>query len=114
MATAGRGPQGQPETCSELDSLSVERRAVAASLLLPARPNATEERQRRIVTINAVTALCHRQEPRDVGGHHMGDKPSANIPSVASIVVLSAEYPLRCKPTQCIFCLGLLEQSTEN
>lgn len=70
-----------------------------------------EESRRRVEAINALTAFCRLQEAR---------RPRRPKPSVSDIRLerdvqplsvldppgLSDSIPIKCKATQCIFCLG--------
>ncbi|CAK4031768.1 C2H2 finger domain-containing [Lecanosticta acicola] len=91
----------QPEQPTA-DKLSIERRRVVAALLTFATSDPQEENVRRSEAINAVSALCRRQERRA----RQVCQPKGRVKIDAESHSQRDDYPVTCRPTQCIFCLG--------
>jgi len=76
-----------------------ERAQVAKLLCQPADElGKSNDLQRRSAPIRSMSALCKRREARR----------RATVPSVVEQeeVPEPQQFPVKCKPTQCIFCLG--------
>lgn len=87
------------------DRLSQERRAVLCALFSQTSSHVGEERRRRSEAINAVVALCKRQEPAPSHGNRRR-RSSTHSKEATPLMIRAPTYPLQCSPTQCIFCLG--------
>ena len=100
------GPPGHnAETSDASDRLSIERLAVLVALFSQPKKDASDESQRRSNAVKAVIKLCERQGP---GTPHVRrlkqSSPLGNEHNFSDHK--HAPYPMRCNPTQCIFCLG--------
>ena len=104
--------QGLPVT--EQDNLQAaeyvfaERVQAIDALFTFATPSTEEECQRRAVAINALIALCKKQESQGFRRRKTDIKiqKQQTSPSVSPPPNLSKTLPVECKATQCIFCLG--------
>ena len=92
------------------DSLPPERVNAINSLFTFATSSQIEERKRRTMAINALTALCGVQEgsrcpPKE---HSIPETKQqlATPPNSLSSSPAPEFIPTECKPTQCIFCIG--------
>ena len=65
-----------------------------------------EECQRRVTAINALIALCKKQESHGFRRRRANIKVKEKQTSVSRPPSLSETLPVECKATQCIFCLG--------
>lgn len=70
-----------------------------------------EKHARRIEAAQARVALCGRQESRHHGRPRSTHQPRESIIAPKEFLKVSEDdkkdrFPLVCKPTQCIFCLG--------
>jgi hypothetical protein len=98
-------PGYDADTPDASDPLSIERLAVLVALFEQPKKNASDERQRRSNAVTAVIKLCERQEPGTPRVRH--SKRSSPLENQHdSSERKRAPYPMRCNPTQCIFCLG--------
>ena len=110
-------PMAEQETMKAEEYIFVGRVRVIHTLFTFATSSPEEECKRRVAAIDAMTALCSKQEGRGFRRR----KPSSNAklekentpPSVLPQPSLSDSIPIQCKPTQCIFCLGDEGLSTE-
>ena len=101
--SASPGPNAG--SSDESDQLSDERLAVLLALFSEPKQDDSDECQRRSSAVNAVIKLCECQEPskpyvrrserhcQPTNQHNFSDSKGS-------------PYPIRCSPTQCIFCLG--------
>ena len=64
-----------------------------------------EKCQRRVIAINALIALCKKQESQDFRRRRANIKVKENQTSISSSSNLSKMLSIECKATQCIFCL---------
>ena len=62
---------------------------------------------RRLETLQARVALCHRQETRHRARLEVTDATAESMKSPVELKEnIQCGFPLICKPTQCLFCLG--------
>jgi hypothetical protein len=98
-------PGHEADTPDASDPLSIERLAVLVALFEQPKKDTFDERQRRSNAVKAVIKLCQRQEPGTPHARHSKrSSPLANEHNFSDRK--RAPYPMRCNPTQCIFCLG--------
>ena len=102
--------------------LSSERRRVLAALFTFAPAEPVDDCKRRLEAIRAVAALCKRQELSlqkvcrtkiACYNNRAAKGPIAGM-SVKDRKVKDDIFPLKCLPTQCIFCIGKEEMSFAN
>ena len=82
---------------------------VINSLFTFATSSPTEERERRITAINALTALCRLQEGSRCPPKKYSKPETKQLttpPNSLSSSPAPKSIPIVCKPTQCIFCIG--------
>jgi len=111
----GSTQPSRPTKQSEAEkTLSSERRRALMALLTFASPEPMQDHSRRSDAINAVRALCHRQETTARQACRQRASCDDDIPDSGSPATSEAKdegsehdrFPIRCQPTQCIFCVG--------
>lgn len=65
-----------------------------------------EQFRRRIEAIEARTALCHRREAQRRGRPKANIKQEDSDGAIEDFAGGAKEFPMVCRPTQCLFCLG--------
>ncbi|KAK0858530.1 hypothetical protein LTR87_017760 [Friedmanniomyces endolithicus] len=107
--------QSEPTNKGEAEkTLSSERQRVLAALLTFAPSELTDDHGQRAEAMNAVTALCKRQESPVRKACRMKEGCSDHTPEAHLHATICAEdekieydsFPVQCQPTQCIFCIG--------
>ncbi|KAK3070782.1 hypothetical protein LTR53_009843 [Teratosphaeriaceae sp. CCFEE 6253] len=119
LRSGGRQQSEQVLQSETQDILSSERRCVLAALFMFAPSKPADDCMRRSEAVNAVAALCKRQQPpaRKACRSKTADldgSAEAELPAKARLEHGRMEqdpFPTRCLPTQCIFCIGELELS---
>lgn len=89
-----------------------ERSRVIEALFTFATSSVEEECERRVEAIKALTALCNLQESRRSylqarSAPKINDNGDETSTTILHQTSLLESIPIECKPTQCIFCLGL-------
>ena len=97
-------PVAEEEERKAEDYIFVERVRAIDTLFTFATDSPEEERPRRAAAISALTALCRLQESRGFR-RRRPDREGAS-PAILQLPTFSDSFPIECKPTQCIFCLG--------
>ena len=100
----------EPDQGMVWDSLSPERVNAINSLFTFATLSQIEERKRRTMAIDALIALCGVQEgSRCPPNEHFMSETKQQLATPSSSLSCSPapeSIPIKCKPTQCIFCIG--------
>lgn len=89
--------------------LSAERHAVLDALFSQPSADPIAERERRSVSIKAITTLSKRQEPRPPGSRRRQRPAMLCKDGTELSPPPSTTFPLKCAATQCIFCLGNID-----
>nr|POE75084.1 hypothetical protein CFP56_78196 [Quercus suber] len=105
---------GQVSETEPQSTLSSERRRVLVALLTFASTEPMDDQSRRVEAIEAVRALCKRQEDPDQKICRTKKAHSNHIREAQLHTVIDAEdskvqqdpFPVQCLPTQCVFCMG--------
>jgi hypothetical protein len=117
-ATEATGRAGKKETRTQ--ELSPERKRVLAALLTFVSAGSVDDVSRRSEAIDAIQALCGRQEPGVRKVHRLREMNEASrSPSPPPVIVACEDksgehdtFPVCCASTQCIFCMGDTELPT--
>ncbi len=106
-------PVAVEESLQAAEYVFAERVQAIDAIFTFATSSTEEECQRRAAAINALIALCKKQESQgfrrrkaDIKAREEQTSPSVSLPPN-----LSETLPVECKATQCIFCLGNEELS---
>ena len=105
-------PVAEQEDLQAAEYIFAER-VQAIDALFTFATSSTEECQRRAAAINALIALCKKQENQGFRRRKADIQVTEEqtSPSVSPPLNLSKTLPVECKATQCIFCLGNEELS---
>lgn len=99
-------PVAEKEALQATEYVFVERVHAIDALFTFATLSTEEECQRRVTAINALIALCKKQESQGFRRCRADIKVKEEQTSVSPPLSLSETLPVECKATQCIFCLG--------
>jgi len=101
-------PVVEQEAIQAAEYVFAERVQAINALFTFATSSTEEECQRRAAAINALVALCKKQESQGFRRRKtdIKVKEEQTSPSVSPPPNLSKTLPVECKATQCIFCLG--------
>ena len=99
-------PVADHKSLRTADYVFAERVQAIDMLFTFATSSTAEECQRRAAAINALTALCKKQESQGFRRRQTDVKVKEEKASVSPPPSLSKTLPVECKATQCIFCLG--------
>ena len=99
-------PMAEQEALQTAEYVFEERVHAIDALFTFATSSTEEECQRRITAINALIALCKKQESQGFRRRRADIKFKEKQTSVSPPPNLSETLPVECKATQCIFCLG--------
>ncbi len=99
-------PVGDHQNPRAADYVFAERVQAIDTLFTFATSSTAEECERRAAAINALTALCKKQESQGFRRHQMDVKVKEEKASVSPPPSLSKTLRVECKATQCIFCHG--------
>ncbi|GIZ48168.1 hypothetical protein CKM354_001124100 [Cercospora kikuchii] len=105
----------QTTSAQTVSTLSSERRRVLGALLTFAPSKDTGDQERRVEAIDAVAALCKRQEVtqrkvcRKKAACSVASYEEDRTAAGAKKVVEPDPVRMQCLPTQCIFCIGNLQ-----
>ena len=101
-------PVAEQEALQAEEYVFVERVQAIDALFTFATLSPEEECQRRIRAINALIALCKKQESQGFRRRKADIKIKEEQTSLSDSPPhrLSETLPIQCKATQCIFCLG--------
>lgn len=99
-------PVAEQENLRAVDFVFVERVQAIDTLFTFATPCTEEEYQRRAAAINALTALCKKQQSQGFRRRKADIKVKEEQTSVSPPPNLSKILKVECEATQCIFCLG--------
>ena len=89
-----------------------ERVHAIDALFIFATSSIEEKCQRRVIAINALIALCKKQESQDFRRRRANIKIKENQTSISPSSNLSKMLPIECKVIQCIFCIENEDLST--
>lgn len=110
-----RQDTAQTTSAQAISPLSSERRRVLSALLAFAPSKHTGDQERRVEAIDAVAALCKRQEVtqrkvcRKKAACFVTSRKGDCTTADAKNAIESDPIQTECLPTQCIFCMGNLE-----
>ena len=101
-------PAAEQENLQVAQYVFAERVQAIDTLFTFATSSTAEECQRRAAAINALTALCKKQDSRGFRRRNadIKVKEEQTLPSSSPPPNLSKTLKVECKATQCIFCLG--------
>lgn len=99
-------PVAEQEALQAAEYVFAEKVHAIDALFTFAASSTEEECQRRITAINALVALCKKQESQGFRRRKAETKVIKEQTSVSPPPSLSETLPVVCKATQCIFCLG--------
>jgi len=99
-------PVAEQKNLQAAEYVFAERVHAIETLFTFATSSTEEECQRRVAAINALIALCKKQEIRGFRRRRADIKVKEEQTSVSPPPSLSETLPIECKATQCIFCLG--------
>ncbi|CAF9942110.1 MAG: hypothetical protein HETSPECPRED_005169 [Heterodermia speciosa] len=99
-------PMAEQEALQTAEYVFEERVHAIDALFTFATSSTEEECQRRTTAINALIALCEKQENQGFRRSRADIKFKEKQASVSLPRKLSETLPIECKATQCIFCLG--------
>lgn len=101
-------PVAEQESLRAVEYVFAERVRAIDTLFTFATLSTAEECQRRAAAIDALTALCKKQENQGFRCRKtdIKIKKEHTSPSVSPPPALSKILKVECKATQCIFCLG--------
>ena len=98
-------PMAKQEALQTAEYVFEKRVHVIDALFTFATSSTEEECQRRITAINALIALCKKQESQGFRRRKADTEFKKKRTSVSPPPNLSETLPVECKATQCIFCL---------
>jgi len=106
-------PVAEEESLQAAEYVFAERVQAIDAIFTFATSSTEEECQRRAAAINALIALCKKQESQGFRRRKadIKVKEEQTSPSVSLPPNLSETLPVECKATQCIFCPGNEELS---
>ena len=99
-------PAAEQEALQADRYVFAERVHAIDALFTFATSSTEEESKRRVTAINALTALCKKQESQGFRRRKVDIKSKEELTSVSPPPNLSETLPVECRATQCIFCLG--------
>ncbi|MCJ1271805.1 hypothetical protein MMC22_011710 [Lobaria immixta] len=99
-------PIAEQKALQAAEYIFEERIHAIDALFTFATPSTEEECQRRVTPINALIALCKKQESQGFCCRRADIKINGKQTSISPPPNLSETLPIECKATQCIFCLG--------
>ena len=98
-------PAAEQEALQAEEYIFAERIHAIDALFTFATSSTEEECQRRVTAIDALIALCKKQESQGLRRRRADIKVKNQPDSVSSSLKLSKTLPIECQATQCIFCL---------
>ena len=107
-------PVAEQEALQAAEYVFVERVHAIDALFTFATSSTEEECQRRVTAIDALIALCKRQESQGFRRRRADIQAKVEQTSVSPLPSLSETLPVECKATQCIFCLGNEDLSADD
>ncbi|KAL9580150.1 MAG: hypothetical protein Q9212_004664 [Teloschistes hypoglaucus] len=99
-------PVAEQEALEAAGYVFAERVHAIDALFTFATSSTEQECQRRVTAINALIALCKKQESQGFRRRKANIKVIEEQTSVSPPPSLSETLSVKCKATQCIFCLG--------
>ena len=99
-------PIAEQEALHAAEYVFEERVHAIDALFTFATSSTEEECQRRVLAINALIALCKKQESQGFRRRKADVKVKEKQTSISPPPNMSETLPIECKATQCIFCLG--------